>query len=116
MFCSSCGTALSKGVPRCPGCRKWTRRSRALTVVLLLIALTAVTVAGTSYGMRAYRMQEIKARLAEAVGRDSGYTETILKAESEASGMTYAELFQLCDKSIEDRTQLIVGLRGLYPE
>ena len=58
---------------------------------------------------------EIKAKLEEAIGRDAGYTETILKMESDSSHVTYGEFFELCDKSVEQRTTLIVELRGLYP-
>jgi hypothetical protein len=87
-----------------------------LTTLLLALAVGAAAVPATCFGINTYRVHQIKAALAEAVGRDSGYTETILKIESEASGMTFLELFQLCDKSIEDRTQLVVELRGLYPE
>jgi hypothetical protein len=78
--------------------------------------VATLAIPGAWFGLRAYRVQAIKASLAEAIGRDSGYTETILKVEADSSQMTYLELFQLCDKSIEDRTQLIVSLRGLYPE
>jgi hypothetical protein len=61
------------------------------------------------------RESEIKTKLEEAIGRDAGYTETILKMESDSSHITYGEFFTLCDKSVEERTSLIVGLRGLYP-
>jgi hypothetical protein len=58
----------------------------------------------------------LKARLVEAVGKDAGYTETILKVEAEASSMTYGEMFALCERSIDARTNLIIELRGLYPQ
>ncbi len=32
-----------------------------------------------------------------------------------SSKITYAEFFELCNKSVENRTNLIVELRGLYP-
>jgi hypothetical protein len=61
-------------------------------------------------------MFKLKEKLEEAIGKNSGYTETILKIEADASNMTYKELFDLCDKSIQDRTNLIIELRGLYPD
>lgn len=62
------------------------------------------------------KISSLYSKLEEAVGKDAGYTETIIKVEAEASSMTYKELFDLCEKSIEGRTNLIVELRGLYPE
>lgn len=103
MFCSACGHELTEGLHRCPACGKRTRRSRALIVVLLFLALGAVAVPATWLGINAYRVQQIKATLAEAIGRDSGYTETILKVESEASQMSFLELFQLCDTTNRSR-------------
>lgn len=63
-----------------------------------------------------YRVYGLKQKLGEAIGKDLGLTETILKIESESSKMTYGELFELCNKSVENRTNLIVELRGLYPD
>jgi len=34
---------------------------------------------------------------------------------SVSPSITYKEIFGLCDKSIESRTNLIIELRGLYP-
>lgn len=61
------------------------------------------------------RQSAIKAKLEEAIGRDAGYTETILKMEKDSGHITYAEFFELCNKSTDERTNLIVELRGLYP-
>jgi hypothetical protein len=66
-------------------------------------------------GQSIYRHYAIKDKLQEAIGKDAGYTETILKVETEGSHMTFGELFDLCDKSIEGRTNLVIELRGLYP-
>jgi len=71
---------------------------------------------GFLVGSRHLEVARLNERLEEAVGRDSGYTETILKIEAESGSMTYAELFSLCEKSVADRTNLIVELRGLYPD
>lgn len=73
-------------------------------------------VSGIFVGAQHFKRQsEIKTKLEEAIGRDAGYTETILKMETDSSHITYGELFNLCDKSVEERTALIVELRGLYP-
>lgn len=61
------------------------------------------------------RQADIKAKLEEAIGRDAGYTETILRVEKDSSHITYGEVFELCNKSVDERTSLIVELRGLYP-
>jgi hypothetical protein len=80
-----------------------------------LCLLLALIWAGVSFQQHFKRESEIKAKLEEAIGRDSGYTETILKMETDSSHVTYGEFFELCDKSVEQRTTLIVELRGLYP-
>jgi hypothetical protein len=61
-------------------------------------------------------LSSLNSELEEAVQKDAGYTESIIKVETEASTISYKELFDLCEKSIEGRTNLIVQLRGLYPE
>jgi tetratricopeptide (TPR) repeat protein len=85
---------------------------------ILVAASTAliVLVGGGWFAFHAYQVHLLKQKLAEAIGKDLGLTETILKVESDSSKMTYAELFDLCNKSVEGRTNLIVELRGLYPE
>jgi hypothetical protein len=80
--------------------------------VIGLILLVSGAVVGAQHFKR---QSEIKTKLEEAIGRDAGYTETILKVETDSSHITYGELFSLCDKSVEERTALIVELRGLYP-
>lgn len=82
----------------------------SISVIILLVAALAA-----KFGYQAYQVFQLKNKLEEAIGRDAGYTETILKVESDASNMNYLELFTLCNKSIEDRTNLIVELRGLFP-
>jgi hypothetical protein len=76
----------------------------------------AVIAIAVWFGLQQYRLSQLKAKLDESIGRDLGLTETILKTETESTKMTYAELFDLCDKSIQARTNLIVELRGVYPD
>ncbi|HPG40233.1 MAG TPA: hypothetical protein PLP19_14715 [bacterium] len=85
-------------------------------VTSLSIVIIAILILGTKFGYNYYRVFQLKHKLEEAIGKNAGYTETILKVESEASGMTFKELFDLCEKSIADRTNLIIELRGLYPD
>jgi hypothetical protein len=97
-------------IERCAAMKKLVvLRGSALCVLLALIW------GGISAQQHFKREAEIKAKLEEAIGRDAGYTETILKMETDSSHITYGEFFELCDKSVEQRTTLIVELRGLYP-
>ena len=89
---------------------------RALKVSAIIFVLITVLGVGAKFGYDHYRIFQLMQKLEEAIGKNAGCTETILKVEAEASRMTYKELFDLCDKSIEDRTNLIVELRGLYPD
>lgn len=90
--------------------------SKVLYVVAGVALFAIVGVVGSIFGYQHYRISSLNNKIEEALGRDSGYTDTILKVEQEASRMNYKELFDLCDKSIENRTNLIVELRGLYPD
>lgn len=85
---------------------------------LLISALCTVLAVGGigSLAYHQYRLYGLKQKLGEAIGKDLGLTETILRVESESSKITYGEFFELCNKSVENRTNLIVELRGLYPE
>jgi hypothetical protein len=92
------------------------RRSRPASFRLIVSALVlALAIIGSTLAYRQYRASVLSERLTEIVGRDAGYMETILKIDQEAANITYKELFDLCDKSIENRTTLIVELRGLHP-
>ena len=114
MFCSNCGAEVSEQAGCCEKCGHGLRRSvvKWLTVVVAGLIVLAVL---STLGYRYYRVSQLKSKLETAMGTDAGYTETILKIESDASNITYNEIFALCDKSVEDRQKLIVELRGLYP-
>lgn len=84
-------------------------------VIAVVVSVAVLSVFAELAGQRIYRHCVIKDRLQDAIGKDAGYTETILRVEGEGVHMTFGELFELCDKSIEGRTNLIVELRGLYP-
>ncbi len=85
--------------------------------ILISVLCTIVVLGGVgSLAYHQYRMHGLKQKLGEAIGKDLGLTETILRIETESSKITYGEFFELCNKSVENRTNLIVELRGLYPE
>lgn len=95
-----------------------TTRKRVAPGQAIVWAICAL-LASIAVGMVAfqqYRLHELKQALGTAIGKDLGLTETILKIESDSTKMTFAELFDLCNKSVEGRTNLIVELRGLHPE
>lgn len=86
---------------------------RIASIILSAVVLLAV---GLWIASNIYQTRALNQKLAEAIGKDRGLTETILKIEAESSKMTYGELFELCNKSVESRTNLIVELRGVYPQ
>ncbi len=117
IFCGRCGKPFSSRQPsesangNTPegATGNWTK-----TALFVLVGL--VVCAGLAwFGYGAYRNSLLKQRLEEAIGKDQGLTETILKVETESAHMTYGEFFDLCGKSVDSRTNLIVDLRGLYP-
>lgn len=84
----------------------------AITAIAIVIASVIVGY----FVNRQMKGSAINGKLEEALGKDAGYTETIIKAGVEPTGLSYDQLFELCDRSIEERTNLIVELRGNYPE
>lgn len=89
---------------------------KTLKVSAIMFVIITVLGVGAKYGYDYYRIFQLKQKLEEAIRKNTGYTETILKVEAEAAGMTYKEKIDLCEKSIENRTNLIIELRGLYPD
>ena len=81
---------------------------------ILLGCLIAVVAIGFYISHR-MKISNFNEKLQTIIGRDQEMTETILKAETEGSQMTYGELFEFCDKSVKDRTEMLMELRGLYP-
>jgi hypothetical protein len=118
MYCSGCGKESPPTVSRCHHCGKQLKSTTSpwMNRILLGIAALAVLAIAGRWAYSSYTLSLLKQQLAVAVGKDSGYTETVLKIEKDSPNMTFAELFQLCDKAIEGRDVLIVELRGLYPD
>jgi hypothetical protein len=103
--------------PQKPTLKAQTTLSRRLVRIGIFVASGVVTMAiGAWFGLQQYRLSQLKTKLDESIGRDLGLTETILKTETESTKITYAEIFDLCDKSIQALTNLIVELRGVYPD
>jgi hypothetical protein len=116
MFCPKCGTELPDGSVACHKCGlRLNRRSYVKLSLIIVSVLTLLVVTGYFINKQ-IKLSALNKQLEEAVGKDSGYTETIIKVESESSSISYKEFFELCEKSIDGRTNLIIELRGLYPE
>ena len=116
MFCPHCGTKRTPTAARCEHCGAVLKRRRWPIIVAIAVLVVALGITGFLVGSSYLATARLNEKLEEAVGRDSGYTETILKIEAESGSITYAELFSICEKSIADRTNIIVELRGLYPD
>jgi len=116
MNCPKCNTELPTNSVACFKCGYSLKKTNWFKYVLIILPLIAVIIGGYIYISHQMRLSEINKKLEEAIGKDAGFTETIIKVEKDASSITYQELFDLCDKSIEQRTNLIVELRGLYPD
>jgi hypothetical protein len=91
-------------------------KSALKRIIVWAMCALLILIGGGVFAQWQYRLHDVKQKLSEAIGRDRGLTETILKVESDSAKITFAEFFQLCNKSIEGRTDLIVELRGLHPE
>ena len=85
-------------------------KSAVSAVAVLVVATVAAAVVYPRY--RAAREQAEKSqRIALALAKDAAFTETLLKMELESTGVTYKELFEFCDKSVDQRNTLIVEMR-----
>jgi hypothetical protein len=60
-------------------------------VISVFCTLAVIGVVG-GLGYRQYRMHELRQKLGEAIGRDQGLTETILRVESESSKITFGDV------------------------
>jgi hypothetical protein len=116
MFCSRCGSEQRARARRCTQCGAVLRRPWLPILAGALVVAGVVTIIGIRVGTHFLSVARLNDRLEEAVGKDAGFTETILKIEVESGSMTFAELFKLCEQSIDARTAIIVELRGLYPD
>ena len=115
MICPKCKTELPENSVACFQCGHSFKKRNWYKYLFIGIPVIIILIAAYFFINHQLKLSEINQKLEEAIGKDAGYTETIIKVEKDASSITYQELFDLCDKSIEGRTELIVELRGLYP-
>lgn len=115
MICPKCKTELPENSIACFHCGHSFKKRNYKKFIIIGLPIIIVLVASYFFINHQLKLSEINQKLEEAIGKDAGYTETIIKIEKDASSITYQELFDLCDKSIDGRTELIVELRGLYP-
>ena len=85
-------------------------------IIISVILLIVIAVFAVIFINQRIKIHNLNDKLQQALGKDQGLIETILKIESESNSMSYKELFDLCDKSVTERTNILVELRGLYPE
>lgn len=116
MYCSNCGKEIPDNKKVCFHCGYNNSKRKLIYFVTVPFILCIFFSLVGLFGYRHYKIFMINKQLEEAVGKDTGYTETILKTELDSPHMTFAEFFKLCDESIEGRTKLIISLRGLYPD
>lgn len=86
------------------------KRTFIITIVATGIGISAYF--ANSIANRSARQTAQREHLIEALSRDAGYTETILKAEADSSNITYQELFGLCEKAVLAKTEFLIELRG----
>jgi hypothetical protein len=116
MYCSKCGTQLPDNTVACINCGARIVRRSYFKITSITLSILVVLIVAGFFANRQIKISALNSKLEEVVGKDAGYTETIIKVEAESSSMSYKELFDLCEKSIEERTNLIIELRGLYPD
>jgi len=114
MICPKCNTKSPDNSIACYHCGHSFKKKNWRKYLFVGLPIIVVIIAAYFIIIHQVKLSEINKKLEEAIGKDAGYTETIIKVEKDASSITYQELFDLCDKSIDQRTNLIVELRGLY--
>lgn len=116
MFCSSCGNEMPDTEAKCPECGAKLRRRLIIFPLVTILLAFVVVIIGLLIFNHYKAISDINKTLEAAVARDSGYNETILKTEGESEGITTNEIIGLCEESIDYRTNIIIELRGLYPD
>ncbi len=82
------------------------------TAVLVLIV---AIVAGQRLWQERQQVATAKAAIQKILDQDAGYTETLLKSDVDSESLSYKEVFDLCDKVLNARTDLLVQLRAINP-
>jgi hypothetical protein len=86
-----------------------------LKKIILSVSALIVLVIGGMVINHQMKISDMNEKLSVALAKDYGITESILKIEGETTNATYQDLFDMCDKAVKDRSELLVELRGLYP-
>jgi hypothetical protein len=86
---------------------------KAVKIVSIVAVCVVLAIASAMYIQHRMKLSEINEKLSETIGKDQGLVEIILKIPQ--ADITYGEVFDLCEKSVEERNKLIIELRGLYP-
>ena len=86
---------------------------KIIKIISIIVVCIVVGVAMTFYINQRMKVADLNEKLTQTIGKDQGLMEIILKIPG--SEITYGEVFELCDKSVNDRIELIITLRGLYP-
>ena len=89
-------------------------KGKIIKIVFIIIVFIALAIMSILYVKHKMRASDLNEKLSVTIGKDEGLMEIILKIPG--SEITYGEVFELCDKSVNDRIQLIIDLRGLYPD
>jgi hypothetical protein len=84
-------------------------------IILITLAIAVIGTGAFFFIRHKMKVDDMNEKLQSCIGKDQGLTETILKTEDESSSISYKELFELCEKSVKDRTDMLIELRGLYP-
>jgi hypothetical protein len=87
--------------------------SKTVKIIVGVAAIIVVGVATAFYVNYRMKVNEMNEKLSTTIGKDQGLMEVLVKIPSSAT--TCEETFLLCEKSVNERTQLIVDLRGIYP-
>jgi tetratricopeptide (TPR) repeat protein len=94
-------------------------REREVGVVkrraVVAVSAIAAIIAACYFAYGARNKSVARSQASNELMKDAAYTETVLKAEADSSNITYQELFDLCDKSLSLKTDLLVELRTGLP-
>ncbi len=83
---------------------------------IIIIVAVIIAVGVPAYYLINKRVinNKINEKLQLVISKDQGLTEMILRLANES--ITYGEVFEMCEKSVNSRTELLIELRGIYPD
>ena len=88
-------------------------RRKVVMLICLVVIAFGIGIPSYHYYQNYQKEQELNEKLQKSLGKDQGMTELILR--NIQGTVTYGELFESCEKSVKDRSDIIIDLRGLYP-